>query len=1021
MNRLVVILRRKRVWIPLALFIAYTLFGFLVLPGILRGQIVQGIRQNLKREAHLTRVRVNPLLLSLTLEGFELRDPDGTPFVAFDRLFFDFRLTSLARWALTFSKFELDQPKVHIRLMPDGKMNFDDLVPKEQGKPPRVVIGDFRIRHGQVGVTNLMAANPEKGTIVPIDLRLRNFTTIPQHEGVYQITATDPGNGSWQWTGELTFEPMHSAGVLEISGSRLRSWWEIAKNRVPFEIRDGRFGCRFQYAVDVHRDSLIARVHDTSLSVAGFAMRPTGVEPDLVTLDSVVVSGIEVRYPEQTTEIRRVLVAGTRIKAWINPDSTLNWQTAFAPGGAAPVVGSPPPPAGGHAASGSAARTVATPDSSAKVAASKGASAPPWAITLHELAIRDLGLAFEDRTTEPVFAMAVAPVNVTVRNISSRPGAVFDVQSDITIAEKGKLDVTGTAAAQPPAADLTLKLAGLPLPVMQPYLNPMMKVHLVSGTLGGDGALGVRVAAGQPDVRFKGSLESHDFLTRDRIDNERFLAWKTLAVKQIDFTTKRLSIASVRFTEPYAKLLVHKNRTTNVQEILGLPMDSTQVATAQMPKRHARPKKKSAEESAPVAPVKRVAAAPVYPVRVGKVEVVRGSADFGDLSLILPFAARVEKLNGSVSGLSSDSLTRAEVTLDGAIAPSGTAQVRGQVNPLADHPFMDLNVIFHGINMPVFTPYCGQFMGREVDKGKMSLDLTYQLEGKHLIGENKVVLDQFELGKKVDSPEATHLPVGLAIAILKDGDGQIHLDVPVEGDVDDPSFRLGKVIWNFIMNLLKKVALAPFALLGGLFGGGDHDELSHVDFTAGTAVVPEDQQASLVKLAEALDKRPALKIEVRGKVDSILDAEAMRKAKFTTIANEKLTSNPKKYGATLGYSPQLLAALCVDRLGKQAYEDLRERHKRAAGELDPKHPLYKAGSKKIVLDELALNAAIQDTLTALQPVDRTELLTLANGRSVAIKQQLVAKGVVEERVYLLAPEPGTVEKDHIRIDLTLTD
>jgi hypothetical protein len=1016
MNRLVVPLRRKRVWIPLALFTVYTLFGFLVLPGILRGQIVQGIRQNLKREARLDRVRVNPLRLSLTLEGFELRDPDGTSFLSFDRLFLDFRLTSLVRWAITFSEFELDQPQVHIRLMPDGKMNFDDLIPKENGKPPRLVIGDFRIQKGELGFTNLMAANPEKGTIVPLDLRLRNFTTIPQHTGVYTITATGPGNGRWLWTGNLTFEPMHSAGVFEISGARLRKWWEIAKNRIPFEITDGRFGCHFEYGLDVRGDSVVAHIHDSMLRVDGFAMRPKGGDTELVHVDSLVVGGIDVRVPEQKAEVQRLLIAGAHLKAWINPDSTFNWATAFGPAA--------PPPALRSVTRGTKApQTAARPDSAAKVAANQASSAPAWTLALHELAIRDLGADFEDRTTEPTFAASVAPVNVTVRNIRSERNATFDVTSDFTIAEKGRLTIDGTVAAQPAAADLQVKLADLPLPVIQPYLNPMMKVHLVSGTLGGDGVITYREGGSSPDLSFKGNVESHGFLTRDRIDDERFLAWKTLAVKQIDFTPKRLNIASVRFTEPYVKALVHRNRTTNLQDVLGLPVDSTQIVT-QVPEKHAKPKKKKSSApaaAAPAPPTHTAAAAPVYPVRVGKVEVAHGSADFGDLSLILPFAARIEKLNGSVTGLSSDSLTHAEVVLDGELQPSGTAQVRGQVNPLAERPFMNLSVVFHGFNMPVLTPYCGQFMGREVDKGKMSVDLNYQLEGKHVVGQNKIVLDQFELGKKVDSPEATHLPVGLAIAILKDGDGQIHLDVPVEGDVDDPSFRLGKVIWNFIMNLLKKVALAPFALLGGLFGGGDHDELSHVDFLAGTSTLPEDQQASLDKLAEALGKRPALKIEVRGKVDSVLDAEALRKEKFTTIANEKLTSDPRKYGATLGYSPQLLQDLCVARLGKQGYEGLKERSKHEAGTLDPKNPLYKAGSKKVVLDELALGAAIQDTLTALQPVDHAELLTLANGRSVAIKQQLVAKGVIEERVYMLDPEPGKVEKDRIRIDLTLTD
>src|SRR5437762_2988411 len=102
------LLRKKRVWLPLAVYAAYALFGFLILPGILRGQIIRGVRQNLKREVRLDRVRFNPIILSLTLQGFELRDPDGTPFVAFDRLYADFQVSSLARWAFTFRELRLD-------------------------------------------------------------------------------------------------------------------------------------------------------------------------------------------------------------------------------------------------------------------------------------------------------------------------------------------------------------------------------------------------------------------------------------------------------------------------------------------------------------------------------------------------------------------------------------------------------------------------------------------------------------------------------------------------------------------------------------------------------------------------------------------------------------------------------------------------------------------------------------------------------------------------------------------------
>jgi hypothetical protein len=1018
-NRLLAWLRMKRVWIPLALYLGYTLFGFLILPGILRGQIVAGIHKNLKREAKLARVRVNPVFLSLTLEGFQLDDPDGTPFVAFDRLFVDFQFSSLPRWALTLRVFRIDGPRIHVRLMPDGKPNFTDLIPTEEGKPPRLIIGNFQIHQGSLRVSNLTVAEPEEATVAPIDLTLQNFTTIPQKEGLYRIAASDEGGGSWAWTGVLTFEPMHSAGVLEISGSRLRRLWEIAKNRFGFEIADGRMGCRLEYAVDVAGDSLVARVHDSAFAVTGFALREKGGATDLLTLDSLTVTGIALRYPEQTAAIGRMLLAGARVQAWRNPDSTLNWQ-ALAVMPAAPAPRRPAAPAPGDTA---ARATPAAP------AASSAARPPEWTVTLDEFAVRDLGLALEDRTVEPPFAVSLAPVNVTVRGISSRPGATFDVATDVTIAGKGRLDVTGTAAAQPPAADLVVRLADLPLPIFQPYLNTAARMQLVSGTFGVKGGLRLRMEKNQPDLAFKGSLGSRAFLTRDGIDGEPFLSWKSVDVTGIDFASGRLRVDAAKLTEPYAKVLVHRDRTTNLQDIFGIPtVDSTAVASAPPPeapkgKKHGKPAKQAQPKaSEALAEMQRNAAGiQALPVRIGAIEVSDGSADFADLSLILPFAAHIEHLNGGVKGLSSDSASRATVTLDGRMQPSGTAQVRGEANPLAAQAFLDLAVVFRDFHMPGLTPYGGQFLGHEIDKGKMSLDLGYRLQGRHLVGENKMVLDQLELGKKVESPEATHLPVGLAIAILKDKDGKIDLDVPVEGDLDDPKFRIGKVIWDFILSLLKKVATAPFALLGHLIGGGGGEDLSHVDFEPGASAVPSDQLEPLVKLAEALGQRPQLSLEVRGRSDAEADAAVMRTGKFAALAAERMASNPKRYGGGHGYSPRLLEDLYVERFGKKGYAALEDRHRVLAGQLETSDPRYKAGSKKMVVDGVKLQAAIQDTLTALQKVDDADLLSLANARGSAIKARLAEKGVGEERVYVLDPEPGKVESGRIRIELALRD
>jgi hypothetical protein len=251
--------------------------------------------------------------------------------VAFDRLYADFQVSSLVRWAYTFRAFRLDHPRLNMRLMPDGKVNFADMVQPNQPPPPRLIIGRFQINGGSIGVANLMAEPPEEGTLTPIQLTLDHFTTIPRKEGQYHIAASDPGSGAWKFDGDLTFEPLHSAGVLEISGSRLRSWWEIAKRRSGrLEVTDGQMGCRLEYQADVHGDSLVARVTNSSLAIHGLALRERGGDQDLLTLDTLAVTGVELRVPEQTAAIQRVLVAGANVRAWLDRDSTLNWQKLLA-------------------------------------------------------------------------------------------------------------------------------------------------------------------------------------------------------------------------------------------------------------------------------------------------------------------------------------------------------------------------------------------------------------------------------------------------------------------------------------------------------------------------------------------------------------------------------------------------------------------------------------------------------------------------------------------------------------------
>ena len=278
-------------------------------------------------------------------------------------------------------------------------------------------------------------------------------------------------------------------------------------------------------------------------------------------------------------------------------------------------------------------------------------------------------------------------------------------------------------------------------------------------------------------------------------------------------------------------------------------------------------------------PAKSAAAAPAAapqpsPVSVDAITLQGGTLDFTDQHMKTPFSTTFFNLGGRVSGLSSQSTKMADVDLRGNLENHSPLSITGTVNPLRGDLFLDLKVSFNDIELSPFTPYSNTYLGYDVDKGKLFLDLTYHIEKKTLSSQNKVFIDQFTFGKGVESDKATKLPVRLAIALLKDRKGEIHLDLPVTGQTDDPKFNVWKVVLQILKNLLVKAATSPFTLLSSMFGGG-HD-FSAVAFAPGSDQLAKAEQDKLTKFALALKDRPALNLEISGFVDRDRDPEGYR-------------------------------------------------------------------------------------------------------------------------------------------------
>lgn len=247
---------------------------------------------------------------------------------------------------------------------------------------------------------------------------------------------------------------------------------------------------------------------------------------------------------------------------------------------------------------------------------------------------------------------------------------------------------------------------------------------------------------------------------------------------------------------------------------------------------------------------------------------------FSDHHVAGGYTATLRHFEGEIRGLSSEAGRLADVDLRGSLEDPSALRITGRVHPYRGHVFADLAVQFSAVSLPPLSPYLGTYLGYAVDGGQLSLDARYRIEHGKLAGENRIFIDQLALGRRVASDQATSFPVRLAVSLLRDRKGEIHLDLPVTGRFGNPQFGVGSVAAQVLQRLLIQAETAPLALLQSRFGW--EEDLGSVAFAPGSAELAPSEQEKLRKLAALLDDRPALRMAVRGFVDPERDPDAYR-------------------------------------------------------------------------------------------------------------------------------------------------
>jgi hypothetical protein len=308
-----------------------------------------------------------------------------------------------------------------------------------------------------------------------------------------------------------------------------------------------------------------------------------------------------------------------------------------------------------------------------------------------------------------------------------------------------------------------------------------------------------------------------------------------------------------------------------------------------------------------------------------------------------------------------------------------------------------LSLVFKNIEMTNLTPYSGKFAGRRITSGKLSLDLKYRVENHLLVGDNQIMVENLTLGEHVESPTAVNLPLDLAVALLKDANGRIQIGLPVSGDLNNPQFSYGDLLWKAFTNVLTQLVTSPFRALKSLFGG--RDELDdHVIFEPGEAEVMPPEKEKLVHLAEMLKNRPQLKLTIQGRFSPEEDSGAMKEktVRRSVLDHTRKLShgeNEALVGLDFTDSPtqEALEKLFTEKAGRLAFDEL----KRSV----TTHTANQADIPRILSEKLYTR------LLEMEPISSEKLIQLAEDRSRQIIHEMeTVGGIPAERLATSTPE-----------------
>ncbi|NTX25038.1 DUF748 domain-containing protein, partial [Burkholderia cepacia] len=844
--------------------------------------------------------------------------------------------------------------------------------------PLDLTIRHFAIDGGTVNVDDRVPATPTALSLTKLAATLDGFSMQGKTPAKYTLSTSLSRGGDVTAEGTFNLAEKQADSKLTVAALALPALQPYLGEATRARVLDGTLGATVNAKADWGKTPLAAQVADSTVSLKSLKIATPDAKAPAIVLPDASAKIAKVDVAARTAEIASVDASGLALDVQRLKDGRIDLAAL-----AEPAQASVPK------------RTVAR---------KAEAAAPSWHYRIDALNVKDSSANFTDLSTPRPVKLAIKPLDLSVQKISDDMSKPLPVQLKATLNRKGSLNVTGDVTAQPLKLGLKINGNRLDAAAFEPYFGSALNATIASALLNAEGNLTFAQVKDAPRATYRGDVALVDVRMLDKATSDPFAGWRSLALTNLkanyDEKGTDVDAARVTFSNFYGRVLLDAQGRLNLKDVVAKETGPAQSLTRDASKGEPVPlspgvtppaaaaQQASAPAAASATVVVKAAQPPQNPVRMhfGELLLQNGRVTYTDNFIKPNYTANLVAIKGTVGAFGTDSTTSAPVDVAANLAGNGPISIKGSVNPLIEKPALDLTATAHDIELTNLTPYSAKYAGYPITKGKLNVDLHYELANDQLKANNHIFIDQLTFGDHVENDTATRLPVKLAISLLKNTRGQIDVNLPVSGSLSNPEFSVGGLIWRAVLNLIAKAVTSPFSLLAHAFGSGGED-LGYVEFAPGSYQLDDAQQKKLDTVVKMLTEKPSIRLDLIGRVDPAKDTSGLGDAYVERLVRQQKLKDVIGQGESI--DPMSV------KVEPAEYSKYLTRAYKAA---DFKKPRNLIGLQKTLPD-----ADMKKALAEHAPADDNALRALAQQRAQAVRQYLEGK-IDSSRVFVVAPK-----------------